>query len=370
MKHHTITVGLIAACLAGPGTVASAQQVPPYAPRGAASQMSENGFYFAVDGSYQSVNLPSVGNFGYRAQVFPSTGIVANERHDPRADGFGIRAAIGYVFRDGTFPISLGSNQRIELGGSYLKADGSSSATNSNSNVNMYVYNLNGIVPPGAGLAGCGGATCSTPSTLTSNYRAWDIALASKTDFKAGPLTLTPSLALVGGKGSTQHGLTQQLLLDGAPYPFITGGNTYDMNAALDWNDLGARIGLEARYEVTAWLSLGLGGTAGWANRSVSLSANDRLLFPAHIGVIASSLAASANTTPFIGSAEASVTLRPSRNISIKGFAGLKYDSQVPGIAGIGFPATGVDSLGPARIKFESETGYYAGGGVTVKFGP
>lgn len=370
MRQRIVTAGLIAAVVAGSCAAASAQQSSPYAPRGAVSGMSTNGIYLYVDGSYQSINLPSVENFGYRTLFFPPGNIAATEKHDPRADGVGVRGALGYVFRDGAFPISFGSNQRIELGGSYVKANGTSSATTSAADFPMIAYNLNGIVPLGAGSAGCGGATCSTPSTLTSDYRAWDIFLAGKSDFKTGLLTLTPSLTLVSGKGRTQHGLAQQLLADGAPYPFLSGGNTYNMNAVLDWNDWGAKIGMEARYDVNAWLSLGLGGTAGWASRSASLTASDSLLFPGHIGPLTSSLAGSADTTAFLGSAEANVVLRPNRNISIKGFAGLKYDSRVPGIAGNQFSPGVFESGTPARIKFESETSYYAGGGLTVAFGP
>jgi hypothetical protein len=59
--------------------------------------------------------------------------------------------------------------------------------------------------------------------------------------------------------------------------------------------------------------------------------------------------------------------------VELRGFAGLNYDSRVPGIAapqigGIAgiVPATGT----PAGIKFAAETSYYAGGGITVKFAP
>ena len=360
MKRQFVGVTLIAMALMA--SAASAQ-----APRGMVSQTSVGGFYLWADGSYQSINLPSVGNFGYRAQVFPSTNIVANEKHDPRADGSGVKGAIGYRFRDGAFPISFGSNQRIELGGSYVKATGTSSASNSNSDVNIQVFNLQGVNP--IGTAGCGGSTCSTPSTLSSDYQAWNIFLTGKSDFKSGALTLTPSLTFFAGKGRTQQGLAQQLLADGAPYPPGAGGNTYNMDAALDWNDWGAMIGLDARYDVNAWLSFGLGGTAGWARRSASLSASDSLRFPSDPRTFTSSVEETAAATPFVSNAEANVVLRPGRNMSIKGFVGLNYDSRVPGIAGVEIPP-GAASGTQAQIKFESQTSYYAGGGVTVIFTP
>jgi hypothetical protein len=367
MRQRIMTAGLVAATVAGSGAAASAQQASPYAPRGAVSQTLGSGFYTWIDGAYQSVNLPSVGNFGYRLVTGGGT-VLDNGKHDPRTDGFGIKGAVGYALRDGALPVSFGSNQRIELGGSYVKTDGTSSATSSQE-LAIHVYNLQGVNP--IGTAGCGPGPCATPSTLTSNFRTWDVFLAGKSDLKAGSLTLTPSLMLFAGEGRTRHGLAQQLLYLGAPYPTgVGGGNTYNMNAALDWDDWGAKIGLEAKYDVNAWLSLGLGGTAGWADRSASLSASDSFRFPNDGRIFTSSLTGSANTTAFLGSAEANVVLRPNRNVSIKGFGGLRYDSRVPGISGTEFPPAVFVSGSPARIKFESETSYYAGGGVTVAFGP
>jgi hypothetical protein len=368
VKIRIVVAGLAVLGLMAPGMDAFAQTTAPNAPRGAVSQMSPSGVYVWADGAYQSINLPSFGNFGYRAQVFPPGTIVANEKHDPRVDGSGVKGAIGYVFRDDLFPAAFGTRTRIEAGGSYVTADGKNFATNSNFNTNLLIANVQGVSP--GLLAGCGGATCSTSSTLSSDYRAWDIFLSGKADFRTGPIRLTPSLTVFGGKARTRQDLAQQLGVDGGPYPTGGGGNTYSLRAALDWSDLGAKLGLDIDYDVNAWLSIGLGGTAGWSRRSAALSASDSLRFPNSITNYTSATAGSADTTPFLANAEAKVVLRPQPGVSIKGFAGLNYDGRVPGIAGGEFPDPLGFNTGAAHIKFESTTSYYAGGGLMIGFVP
>ena len=315
-------------------------------------------------------SLPSVGNIGYRAVGAPATDVRNSEKHDPRVDGAGFRGAIGYIFPSHVLPFVFGSNTRVEIGGSYLKADGTSFANTANFDASVISVNLFGIVTPPA-LLGCGGSTCTTPPALTSDHRSWDISLTGKSDFRFGAVTLTPSVAVFAGEGRTQHNLAQKLLVDGAPYPAIAGGgNSYDLNAALKWKDRGGKIGLDLNYDVTTWLTFGLGGTAGWASRSASLFASDSLHSPASTLVFTSSVAESARVTTFLTSAEAKVAIHVNSNFQIKGFAGVSRDSKVPGISGIEFPSTGLTSLGPSHIKFESETSYFAGGGLTISFGP
>jgi hypothetical protein len=58
------------------------------------------------------------------------------------------------------------------------------------------------------------------------------------------------------------------------------------------------------------------------------------------------------------------------RNVALTGFVGLNYDSKVPGIqksSWTGDAATPTSTT-PVGIKFESQTSYYAGGGVTWRF--
>ena len=74
----------------------------------------------------------------------------------------------------------------------------------------------------------------------------------------------------------------------------------------------------------------------------------------------------SARTTPFLANAEASLTAKP----IVRAFAGLNYDSRVPGISPTRFtgPPGSPTSTTPAGINFSGLTSYDAGGGVIVKF--
>jgi hypothetical protein len=72
-----------------------------------------------------------------------------------------------------------------------------------------------------------------------------------------------------------------------------------------------------------------------------------------------------------LANAEVSLAYRLMPAATIRGFAGLKYDSSVPGISS---PSYGGDLAvatprNAAGIFYTPETSYYAGGGVIVKFG-
>ncbi|HEY4919049.1 MAG TPA: hypothetical protein VII40_02995 [Xanthobacteraceae bacterium] len=84
----------------------------------------------------------------------------------------------------------------------------------------------------------------------------------------------------------------------------------------------------------------------------------------------------STSTAAFLANAQADLTIRPLRNVELNGFVGLNYDNRVPGVsapvivgnAGVTGPL-GTHGM-PAGIEFASETSFYAGGGITVKFAP
>ena len=72
---------------------------------------------------------------------------------------------------------------------------------------------------------------------------------------------------------------------------------------------------------------------------------------------------------PFLANLEARLTARFMPGVTARGFVGLNYDSDVPGIEApqsLAFAATGI----PARIKFDPTTSYYAGAGLNISFGP
>jgi hypothetical protein len=334
----------------------------------AETALTPSGFYIRADGSYQSVALPTY-DLGWKRITFaPTTDRGPIQSHEPRVDGYGVTTAFGYAFRDGTFSPALGSNFRVELGGLYVNARGTTSATDGASGGVALQY-VNGVIPivvPGLALKTCPG--CSTASSLSTDYDAWQINLKAASDHRFDRVTLTPSIAPFAGNTRNQQSFSQQLI---HPSNIVYD---YAVASSLKWTDWGAKLGLDSKFDVTRWLTFGVGGTVGWARRDVSMSANDTAFFPGAIGAYpnASTAAASLTTTAFLASAEANLTLRLGSNTVARAFGGLNYDSRVPGISTTSFsdPFPVGEQQTPAGIKFASETSYYAGGGVTVTFGP
>jgi hypothetical protein len=318
-------------------------------------------YYVWADGSYQSIKLPGY-DLGWRRVQSPGIAFdlgVAVQSHDPDATGGGFAGAIGYRLPPGVF----GSNARIELGGFYVKADDrSGSATADRPSAGLQLLD-------GAVGALCAPGICGYASTLATDYQAWQLNLKAASDFKLGPTTWTPSLTVFGGKTSydQQFSATQ------------TSGVTNSYSAATDmrWTDWGAKFGFDARFNVTNWLAFGAGSAVGFAARDASLAGNDSCLVVGGgtcggfvTGI--SSISTSANATPLLANAEARIFLTPWQNVSLKGFAGLNYDSKVPGIQK---PSFGGDAGTPtsttaAGIRFDNETSWYAGGGLVVTFAP
>jgi len=85
----------------------------------------------------------------------------------------------------------------------------------------------------------------------------------------------------------------------------------------------------------------------------------------------ASTIGASSSTGVFLANVEASAGWKVSPSTTMRGFVGANYDDKVPGITRPVFsgPVNGPTGLTPAGIFYAHETSYYAGGGVTVKFG-
>lgn len=325
--------------------------------------VDSGGAYVWMDGSYQSVGLPSVANFGVQGLLPPALVVPGgSEKHDPRLSGYGAGGGIGYAFAHGVFSPLWGSDVRIELGGSYIRADGASlSQSVPVTNVNLTALSMTGAV---VGVAGCGGVTCFSQSVLSSDYAAWNIHLKGKSDFRSGQWIVTPSMALIAGQGETSQHLVQQTFANGAPYPLLG----YGMNAALNWTDVGARIGLDTRYDFLNGFSAGLIGSIGVAHRSAAMSADSSILFSSVVPKL-SAIQDSRSSAPVLANLEARLTARLMPNITAKGFAGVNYDSSTPGIEspqGSLLSPTGT----PARIKFDPTVSYYAGAGLNVSFGP
>lgn len=331
----------------------------------AAPVVYSSGFYAWIDGTYESVKLPTYG-LGWR-YIDPANfdrGITTT--YDPRATGGGGSGALGYVFQHGTLPSALGENFRIELGGSYVRATASQSASSAPGD-SFTTQLVSGLV-----TAAIGCSPCYNTSTLSSTYSAGTVDLKAASDFKYGATTLTPSLTVFGGWSRNDQHFVERQGFVGAPQ---FAGSSYTADSRVAWNDVGVKLGLNATFDVAPKTTIGVGGKVGVAGRHTSMSANDACVQFCTFADFFSGVSASGNTTPLLANAEISATYRPVVNTALRVFAGLNYDSKVPGISSPSFsgaaPSANTPFLGtPAGISYSSETSYYVGGGLTVMFAP
>jgi hypothetical protein len=342
------------------GTGALAADLKPVYKAPPATVITESGWYVWVDGDYQRVRLPAyaLGLKTIGLIPFPDLGPV--QSFDASLNGAGVRSAIGYRLP--------GSNVRLELGASYVKADGSSSQGGA-AGPNVGVQLLSGAFN-NTGFQCNGAFTCSASGALNTSYNSWQVNGKAAYDANFGIVTVTPSAALFGGTSHANQTLTQsfsQFLLGG-----LSATGLYAADTALRWTDFGGRVGLNASVPLASWLSVGVGGWIGVAGRTASLSGSDAASSTFAFFNGASTISTSAETTVFLANAEAGVVITPMSWLSLRGFVGLNYDDKVPGISAPRF-AGGVlapTAVTPAGIVFGRETSYYAGGGVLVRFGP
>lgn len=333
----------------------------------AAPVVYSSGYYMWVDGSYDSVKLPTFG-LGWRYITSGGSNLDrgVTQTYDPRATGGNVAGAFGYIFPRGTAPAMLGDNFRVEFGGSYVRATASQSA-NSTPGDSFTTQLVSGLV-----TAAIGCSPCYNASTLSTTYSSWQANLKAAGDHKYGTVTVTPSLALFGGSSRNNQHFVEGEGFVGAPQ---FAGASYTADSTVRWDDVGAKFGLNAKVDMTPALTLGAGGSVGFAARHTSMSANDACVQFCTFADFSSSVSASANTVPFLANAEINATYRPWANTALRVFAGLNYDSKVPGISTPSFsgaaPSANTPFLGnPAGIYYSGETSYYVGGGLTVTFGP
>jgi hypothetical protein len=342
-------------------TAAIAADIPQAvikAPPNAAFTQSSSGFYIWADGKYQSVGLPGY-DIGAAQMTSANQYIGPAQRHDVRATGYGIAAAAGYILPDGSFSTAYGSNRRIEFGLSYVNAHAAQNQYDS-AGPRMVAQAVSGLIYNlGPGPAFVCVVPCQMSSTLTSDYAAWQFNLKTASDFKLGAVTLTPAFSVFGG-----HARNDQTFFQAAQ-----NGYRYSAASRLKWTDWGAKFELGTKTDVARWLTVGLDGSIGLARRNVSMSASD--VIPFLLGDPQSSVSGNDAANAFLANAEASLTIKPLPYVAIKAFAGLNYDNHVPGLSAATFAVSGPGVQGtPVGIKYEAETSYYAGGGVTVKFAP
>lgn len=264
---------------------------------------------------------------------------------------------------------NVGTNGRIEFSGSYVNATAEQAATAVSTLGSGYSLPQVGGLTNFAGSVACGaGKSCVVSSTLGTSYSSWQVSGRYATDYRVSGVTITPSLAVFGGKSRNAQTLSETNLLGGA------ASVRYDADTKLDWTDWGARAGLSGSVPVTDWLTFVAGGNAGLAMRRVSLTGSDSAnAFVGGVPLFAPTLSATtsgAATTAFVANAEAGVNVKLAPSWALRAFGGLNYDNKVPGVSAPGvvlpFGIGGVTT--PAGIKYQAETSYYAGGGLTVRF--
>jgi hypothetical protein len=359
---------IAAAILVFPAGIAaaSAADLPAvsYTKAPAYADPNASGFYIWSGSDYQSISLPrynlgpstQVGTFLYGSQII---------NLDPRATGYGLSGGIGYTLPFGTLPAWLGRNVRLEFGGSYVdataKTDGSAQyPTPSGGGSTFILLNNTNVFPTKYGCIGL----CNTTSALSSNYSSWQINGRIVSDFALGAFTLSPSLAVFGGNSHNDQSLAV-INNNGFSPSFL---DSYVASTQLHWADVGLKAGLKATIDVTKSIKIGLGSSVGVADRNVQLAGTD--LYTAIGGApysLGSSIGLSVGRAALLANLEASLEFRPWRAVALKAFAGLNFDNSVPGIQA---PSYNTTSIIPGSINFQSETSYYAGGGVVVSFDP
>ena len=146
---------------------------------------------------------------------------------------------------------------------------------------------------------------------------------------------------------------------------------TNNTATSLKWDDIGVRGGLDVSVPVTNWLTVGVGGYLGLAQRHTSLTGNDVNVSSLALFNGASAIAVSSDTTAFVANLEGGLNITPMRNVTLRGFAGVNFDNRVPGISPAAFGGGLLaPTARPAGITFVSESNVYAGGGLIVRFAP
>jgi hypothetical protein len=333
-----------------------------------ASAPSADGFYVWSGSAYQSIGLPRY-NLGPSTQIGPVlfSSVYGGQivSLDPRAAGYSVSGGLGYALPTGTLPGPLGQNVRVEFGGSYIDATATNSGsvqypTPSGGAANFLLLNNTQVFPSNYGCSGI----CNTASTLTSHYADWQFSGKIVSDFTQGALTLSPSLSVFGGDAHNDQSFVSITNNGFSPVEF----SSYSASTHMHWTDWGVKSGLNAAFDATRTIRLGLGGAIGIADRNAQLAGSDLY---ADIGgapySLGSTIKVDATKAAFLGNVEASLEYRPWRNVTLRTFAGLNFDNSVPGIQA---PTYNPTAIIPASIKFQGETSYFAGGSVVVAFGP
>jgi hypothetical protein len=100
--------------------------------------------------------------------------------------------------------------------------------------------NLTALPLTGFGITGCGGATCVTRSSLSSDYTAWNIDLKAKSDL----VRRVDGFAVHRDRWRPRRHQPAPCTADIPGWRVSSAGWIRAVNAALKWTDVGAKLGL------------------------------------------------------------------------------------------------------------------------------
>jgi hypothetical protein len=353
---YCFTFAILAALSAAPAAFAADLPAPAPVYTKAAAAAAASDWYSVVDGMYDRVGLPSyaLGMHSGTTVGFLDAGPVSS--FNPTLDGSGLRGGVGYHIP--------GTAWRLELGGSFVEANGKQTQSGAPT-PNAGPVRLDGTI---VNFLICEqGLACTTNGQLTTAYQSWQINGKAAYDVTWGGVAISPFLAVFGGSSRNDQTLHQSLAQTNFAGP-TADSLIYDASTSLRRNDVGGRIGLDTTVPLIGWLAWNASGSVGLADRSVALSGTDSL--PQNSRT--SSISVSTGTTALVANLESGFTLKPTPWLSLRVFGGISFDDRVPGISS----PTAVSDILPtglvpgtaAGINFSHETSYYAGSGASWKF--
>ena len=361
----------IAAALAD--TAVAEQPAPPFwlydrSPAAA----TQHGQFFAALGS--SGGIQQLPRFNSNVSFFDAAGQVSLGTAAPfSADLGGVQPGgeIGFVFRDGTFPAWAGRRVRAAVYGSIFHGEAETSRrTRTPDGVSPFIE-WRGVSGAFVGFRGILPAGTEIGESLKVERDAFQIGLKLESDIALGrDTTLTPAIAVFGGRSSDSYVYTTGLF-----FPGVSEQNPSAVNERLRTTEIGGHLGARLAWQFRPGWALLVGGTAGPVWQHSRMTAQDCLVLvifptgvpcgPGNFNFLTTSASDSRSTVGFRGTASLGIAadLRYAV-ISLGGF--MRYDSQIPGIrnpqqAG-GFSTA---ALGPARIRFDD--GFAYGGFVTLR---
>lgn len=305
------------------------------------------GLYLEADGAYRSVGLGAYELGLVRSDV---TGVHLGPLTNVsvRVDAFEFAGTVGYRFHDTVLDGAWGSNARIELGAAITSGDGSNSGSGI---VNFYGQQMmSGATDAGGGCF----SDCPAFADLESEFESSRFSVALTTDHGSNENKWSPVLEIFGGSSDLDQDFESG---------FSGSSPLYNASTSLDWDHVGARLGIATDFPVAENVKLGIGAKIGAVHRDAEFSGSDTYSTGG-----SSTASGSDDTVAFLFAAEANANWTVASNAVLRVFGGVEYDSAVPVIAAASYEGDYIapTSTTPAHLDFEDDVSFYAGLGLTI----